>query len=422
MKKMKNHFKIGILLIGISVVLITCKKEKSTTQQSNLETLSTEEVISYFEMQKTSSKANSDNKKQVTPNLKGITQEKIINSSALLTIIPATTIYPEHYSRILMLKINQEIRAVVFSMYSSKESKGENFSGEIMITDLDGNFINGYRVSEGKLKTQFRGKTNKNESSFNYISSAKKCEDHGNCYSGNPCTLCIQQLDEVVVVEPASNYIYYYNLFFGFNNFNPTQGGDQSVDENWSFGGGGGSPRDLSNPVQDSKPCPGNPVKNPEIAPQTNSGIQGGLHNTCARKQKDKICDGKVGYKLHDGVDIKNDYGEPIFAMYDGEAEYGIDPKGAGHYVGITSTINGNTVRLVFFHLQEAGIKTGPVKAGDIIGYQGVSGNLKRAIDNKHVDSHVHVKAQKNGNMADPLPYFATTIDPKTGIIIKPCK
>ena len=156
---MKNHLKLGILLVGISLLLLTCKKEKSATQQSNLETLSAEEVISYFEMAKVSSNVNSSNKKQVSPNLKGITQEKINNSSALLTIIPTTTIYAEHYSRILMLKINQEIQAVVFSMYSSKESKGENFSGEIMITDLDGNFINGYRVSEGKLKSQFSTRT-----------------------------------------------------------------------------------------------------------------------------------------------------------------------------------------------------------------------------------------------------------------------
>ena len=69
MRGMKNHFKIGILLIGISLVLITCKKEKSTTQQSNLETLSREEVISYFEKAKISSNVNSSNKKQVSPNL-----------------------------------------------------------------------------------------------------------------------------------------------------------------------------------------------------------------------------------------------------------------------------------------------------------------------------------------------------------------
>jgi len=280
MRKMKNDLKIGVLLVGISLVLITCKKEKSTIQQSNLETLSTEEVISYFEMQKTSSKANSDNKKQVTPNLKGITQEKIINSSALLTIIPATTIYAEHYSRILMLKINQEIRAVVFSMYSSKNSNDKNFSGEIMITDLDGNFINGYRVFEGKLKTQFRAKTNENKSSFNYISSVSsegRCPEHGDCTNGSACIHCNQELDEVVVVAPASNYINYYYLYFGFNNFNPSQGGDPYIDENWSYGGGGGI---AQSPVILIPPCPTTETELGNIFPNTSSANLKVLKNT----------------------------------------------------------------------------------------------------------------------------------------------
>ncbi len=38
------------------------------------------------------------------------------------------------------------------------------------------------------------------------------------------------------------------------------------------------------------KPCEGDPVPNPEIAPQTNSGIEGGLHDTCARKNLKYIC------------------------------------------------------------------------------------------------------------------------------------
>ena len=79
MRGMKNHLKLGILLVGISLLLLTCKKEKSTIQHANLETLSREEVISYFEMAKVSSNVNSSNKKQVSPNLKGITQEKINN-------------------------------------------------------------------------------------------------------------------------------------------------------------------------------------------------------------------------------------------------------------------------------------------------------------------------------------------------------
>ena len=278
MRGMKNHLKLGILLVGISLLLLTCKKEKSATQQSNLETLSAEEVISYFEMAKVSSNVNSSNKKQVSPNLKGITQEKINNSSALLTIIPTTTIYAEHYSRILMLKINQEIRAVVFSMYSSKKSNSKNFSGEIMMTDLDGSFINGYRVFEGKVKSQFRAKANDNKSSLNYISSVGRCPEHGECYSNSPCIECTQELDEVVVVyASASNNINYYNLFFGFNNFNTSQGGGQYIVENWSFGGGGGISQPPLIPIP---PCPTTETELGNMFPNTSSGNLTVLKNT----------------------------------------------------------------------------------------------------------------------------------------------
>ena len=44
--------------------------------------------------------------------------------------------------------------------------------------------------------------------------------------------------------------------------------------------------------AQATKPCPGDPVPNPEIAPQTNSGIQGGMHDTCARVELNSFCKG----------------------------------------------------------------------------------------------------------------------------------
>mgnify|MGYP000344604643 FL=1 len=95
--------------------------------------------------------------------------------------------------------------------------------------------------------------------------------------------------------------------------------------------------------------------------------------------------------------------------------------KGAGHYVGVISRVNGKKIRLVYFHLQKNRRTTGTIKAGDIIGYQGVSGNLKSAIEDKNTTSHVHVKARENDKPAEPLDHFKTKIDPKTGQLINPC-
>ena len=65
---------------------------------------------------------------------------------------------------------------------------------------------------------------------------------------------------------------------------------------------------------------------------------------------------------------------------------------------------------------------SGSVKAGNIIGYQGDSGNLKATIEQGHTVSYVHIKAQLNGKMVNPLKYMATTIDSITGQIKNPCQ
>ena len=89
--------------------------------------------------------------------------------------------------------------------------------------------------------------------------------------------------------------------------------------------------------------------------------------------------------------------------------------------MGVTSRVNGKTIRLVYFHLQKDKRASGTVKAGDIIGYQGVSGNLEAGIKRGFATSHVHVKARENDKPAEPLDHFKTKINPKTGQLINPC-
>jgi murein DD-endopeptidase MepM/ murein hydrolase activator NlpD len=89
--------------------------------------------------------------------------------------------------------------------------------------------------------------------------------------------------------------------------------------------------------------------------------------------------------------------------------------------VGVISRVNGKTIRLVYFHLQKDKRASGTVKAGDIIGYQGVSGNLEAGMERGYATSHVHVKAEENGRPTEPLEHFKTKIDPNTGQVINPC-
>lgn len=325
-------------------------------------------------------------------------------------------------------------------MYGSKGTSTNKFTGEILITDLKGNFINGFRVSDGIIITQFKKKDNR-KVSFTYMSTGSinvknaanlmfgggTCPEHGECFGGSSCIQCTQELDEFVITfNSRINFIpFLYVFFVAYETIYASNPG-------WEYGdGGGGSqvegpcgPGFTKNSTTNEcipKPCLGDPVSNPEIAPQTNSKVQGGLHNTCARVDPRKSCYGKVGFKLHDGVDIKNDEGNPIYAIHGGEAVIKYEEGGAGHHIAIASSINGERVVLTYFHMQEKGLKSGFVNAGDIIGYQGRSGNLDNAIKQGHAISHVHIKAKKNGIMINPLNYFQTKIDPKTGKVLNPC-
>lgn len=153
------------------------------------------------------------------------------------------------------------------------------------------------------------------------------------------------------------------------------------------------------------------PLQNPQVAPQTVSGIKGGMYGITRNSNT----------KWHYGLDLKNDYGAPIYATHDGTARKETQTKdgkvvGAGYYVEITSTIDGKTVKILYFHLQSQGRVSGSVKAGDIIGYQGDSGNLKRAIEKNYSISHLHIKVKENGAVVDPINYLKTPINSDTGV------
>jgi hypothetical protein len=177
-----------------------------------------------------------------------------------------------------------------------------------------------------------------------------------------------------------------------------------------------GKVEDSTGKCVDKKPCVGDPVLNPEVAPQTNSGTKGGMFG--------KTRNG--GTQWHKGLDLKNAYGKPIYALYSGAGKIATQYKrgkvdGAGHYVEVTSTLNGKTVKMLYFHMQQNNRISGTINAGDIIGYQGDSGNLKNAISQGHSVSHLHIKAKENGIDVDPIPYLKTKIDPNTGQVTNPC-
>ncbi|MEN8816116.1 MAG: M23 family metallopeptidase [Nonlabens sp.] len=173
------------------------------------------------------------------------------------------------------------------------------------------------------------------------------------------------------------------------------------------------------NPDYDStKPCSdcthGDPVPNPEIQGQTTAcGTKGGMYGMTRGAAGTAPCN----YINHGGMDIKNDFGDSVYAMFDGTATIHYESGGAGYYVIITSTVGDDTIKSYYFYLQQSNRISGAVNAGDVIGSQGNSGNLQAGIDEGSTESHVHIKIRENGTVVDPIDYFKTTFNETTGAV-----
>ncbi len=206
------------------------------------------------------------------------------------------------------------------------------------------------------------------------------------------------------------------------NGDNTNESGDEEEPEWWEDCGEG-YVLDADGNCVEIIPCAGNPLPKIKLAHQLGlSGWKGGMFGNsniggCTRFGANHCSTPRN--KKHEGLDLESSYGDPIYAMYDGVAtkitqhdKDGVTVIGAGHYVSITSTVNGEEIKILYFHMQEDNRKSGDVSVGDIIGFQGDSGNLKGAIDGGYAISHLHIKIKDSyGNAIDPRPFLSTEMD-----------
>ncbi|MFI5802743.1 M23 family metallopeptidase [Streptomyces sp. NPDC051561] len=98
---------------------------------------------------------------------------------------------------------------------------------------------------------------------------------------------------------------------------------------------------------------------------------------------------------VHTGIDFPVDLGTPVMAATDGEvsAEYNVA------YGNMMKVVSPSGVETWYCHLSTTKIRSGPVKAGDVIGYSGSSGNS--------TGPHLHFEVRPGGDSAvDPLAWF----------------
>jgi len=109
----------------------------------------------------------------------------------------------------------------------------------------------------------------------------------------------------------------------------------------------------------------------------------------------------------HQGIDLFADEGTPLVAVDDGQARYGTDPMG-GNVVNLYAT---DGTRYYYAHLSAfEGASPGTrrqVRAGDVVGYLGKTGNASSTSPHTHFEMH-----PQGGPAANP--YDALRVAPRT--------
>ena len=169
-------------------------------------------------------------------------------------------------------------------------------------------------------------------------------------------------------------------------------------------------------------PCEGNPIKNPEIAPQTFSKIKGARFGADARKQWNTDRTGLID-QPHYGLDTKNNFGGAVFPMFDGIiVETGNDGVGWSKWIRVKSIVNGKTIIVLDAHLDSYAGISDTVEAGSIIGAAGESGNLASAIESGTALQHLHIEVREDTNWQTaikkkPEEYVKTKFDSEGKVI-----
>lgn len=211
MKKIKRHIQRATLLC-IALLALNCQNEEPTEIpiQSNIKTVSIDEAKKFLINSKNNAFSKSSNNELENLQFDKISQEEIKGSHQLFTIIPFSTNNELQNDRILLIKSDNEIKSVIFSMYPEGKFNNEAFSGKIFIYSLDGEFINGYKAKDGIIISQFV------KSNIKTSVTAKNKQDGGGTAI---------QLDEVPVKGIKRVDAFKYDMIMGGGGSAPSGGG-----------------------------------------------------------------------------------------------------------------------------------------------------------------------------------------------------
>ena len=199
-------------------------------QQSNIETVSKTEAVSFVKglhyLQSSTAKSSA---LENDFDFDKITQEKLTNTSELLTVIPIKTKIKNQRRRALFLRVGTNIESMIYHEFAEASSTQNSFDGIVLMTWLNGDFIRAYRLKNNKYVIELVP-NNKTKSSQKATQLTSRTIDGG-------------ELNEVVISNNFKNPTTYVSL--------NEMGAEVPITISWdALGSGGTSGDDGSNEAE----------------------------------------------------------------------------------------------------------------------------------------------------------------------------
>lgn len=238
LKKLKS-----IILFGLTLIFINCQdinESNDDLSSSSIQTVSSAEAKNFLSNKVNNTFSKSLKNAMDKLELDKMTYEELKGSDKFLAVIPFSTNNEIQNDRILLTKINNEIKGVIFSMYLEKSTIEGKFSGKIIINSLDGEFLNGYRAENDIIVSRL---VKSNLSEKNNRTAKAIGLDSFNAQS--------IELDEVIIMNRTHGIPmvdeFSWNSIYG--------GGGSSEGVSWNSTGGGSSPVPSPAPLNATNPC-----------------------------------------------------------------------------------------------------------------------------------------------------------------------
>lgn len=192
----KTKAKNWIMTLGISFLLTNCSKESISEQELNIgnqlndlnaETVSFQEAIIFFNSSASKNKntsAKSNSSLVLNPDWNTLVQQSLPNTNAVLTNANTDVNRKGNFnSELFFIKIDDTIKSVIYTIYKdSIDINGNLINARFFLNELNGDYIDGYKVENGNtIKRYIVNSSNSNSS--NLTSKIRTDTDPDDCWN-----------------------------------------------------------------------------------------------------------------------------------------------------------------------------------------------------------------------------------------------